>query len=453
MIKIKKGLDLPIEGNPMQKWGDSPSVSKVGVTGVDYVGLKPTMRVQEGDVVKKGQILFSHKNNELFHVTAPAAGNIVAINRGARRLLESIEIKPSGHDEIIFDCIADSQLTPENKAKIQETLSQSGLWTSFRTRPFSKVPTKEQEPGAIFVTAMDSRPFAPYSALVIRRHLQDFQRGVNAVSAFTKGAVYVCQDPNSHLELEPELKQLNENVVFKTFDGPHPAGLVGTHIYHLHPVNVERMVWSIDYQDVIAIGKLLSTGKLWTERTVSIAGPVVKEPMLYQVPVGACLEELTSGKIEEDIEARVISGCVFTGRQSQGKLTFLGRYHNQISILKEGRQRDLLGWHMPGFDKFSVKNTFTSRLLNGRKFAFTTNCAGSKRAMVPIGSYETVFPFDTETTFFLRSLLTQDMDLAVALGVLEFDEDDLGLCSFVCPGKSEYGPLLRKLLETIEKEG
>ena len=449
MIKIKKGLDLPIEGEPRQELGECPSIRSVAIIGDDYVGMKPTMAVKVGDEVKAGQELFSDKKNPGVIFTAPASGKIVAINRGERRVLQSVQIELDGKDEAVaFDSFKSSELGSVDLEKIKSLLVSSGLWTSFRTRPFSKVPGVGSKPAAIFVNAMDTNPLSPYPGVVIEAHKKDFADGLKVVERLTEGTVHLCHDPHTYLPNE-----LPSKVKVNIFSGLHPAGLVGTHIHYLEPVSERKTVWHISYQDVIAIGKLFTSGKLWGKRVISLAGPLVNDPCLYEVPLGASTEDLCKGLVKEG-DLRVVSGSLFSGHHAHGPFGFLGRYHLQVCVLLEGRKRELLGWQMPGFDKFSVKNAFFSKLLpGGRRFAFTTSTGGSVRAMVPVGSYEKVMPLDVEPTFLLRSLLSKDTEQAALLGALELDEEDLGLCTFVCPGKVEYGPMLREILTTIEKEG
>ena len=219
------------------------------------------------------------------------------------------------------------------------------------------------------------------------------------------------------------------------------------------PVSRLRSVWNVGYQDVIAIGKLFGEGVLDVERIISLAGPTVKNPRLLRTRMGVSLAELTEGQLVE-CENRVISGSVLSGRTAMGDETgYLGRYHLQVTALAEGRERELFGWLGLGPTKYSTINSYLGSVIPGAKFRFTTTTNGSDRAMVPIGMYEEVMPMDIMPTFLLRALLMQDIERAEELGALELDEEDLALCTFVCPGKSDYGPLLRKLLTTIEKEG
>jgi Na+-transporting NADH:ubiquinone oxidoreductase subunit A len=236
------------------------------------------------------------------------------------------------------------------------------------------------------------------------------------------------------------------------FDGSHPAGNVGLHIHRLYPAGAGRVVWHIGYQDVTAIGHLLNTGQLEVDRVVSLAGPAVLRPRLFRARLGACLADLTQGELQ-DGELRVISGSVLDGRAMGGEvLGFLGRHHQQVSVLPEGRGRDLLGWIAPRRDKYSIWRAVAGHFAHQPGLPLTTTTNGGARAMVPIGAYERVMPMDIMATHLLRALITGDDEQAVALGALELDEEDLALCTFVCPGKTEYGPLLRQALDRLEKD-
>ncbi|HET8791956.1 MAG TPA: NADH:ubiquinone reductase (Na(+)-transporting) subunit A, partial [Modicisalibacter sp.] len=240
----------------------------------------------------------------------------------------------------------------------------------------------------------------------------------------------------------------------ESFKGPHPAGLVGTHIHYLSPVSLRRQVWHIGYQDVIAVGKLFVEGRLDTSRVIAIGGPHASQPRLLRTRLGASATELLEGEIIGNAsgDTRVISGSVFGGTTAEGALSYLGRFDNQFSLLEEGHQRIFMGWLSPGRQRHSVLGIYLSRLTGLSSFAPTTTTNGSERAMVPVGSYETVMPLDILPTQLLRSLIVGDIEMAMQLGCLELDEEDLALCTYVCPGKYEYGPILRDNLTMIEKE-
>lgn len=446
MIKIRKGLDLPITGSPNQSIEDGPKVRSVAVVGFDYHGMKPTMAVQVGDKVKVGQELFSDKKTPGVVFTAPAAGTIAAINRGAQRVFQSVVIDVECDDAVEFAKYDAAQLATLTPEQVQQNLVQSGLWTAFRTRPYSRVPGLDTKPNSIFVTAIDTNPLAADPNIVIAGQSEAFAQGLTVLARLLEGKVFVCHEAGKDLP-----KGEGSNISYHAFAGVHPAGNAGTHIHHLDPVSANKSVWTVGYQDVIAIGKLFTTGQLFVERVVSLAGPQVEKPRLIRTRLGASLDELTAGQLKSG-ESRVISGSVFGGRAGGSGVRFLGRYHNQISVLEEGRERTMLHYIRPGFKSFSVLPIYISKLTGGM-FDFTTTTNGSERAMVPVGAYERVMPLDILPTQLLRALIVGDTESAQQLGCLELDEEDLALCSFVCPGKYEYGPILRNNLTRIEIEG
>lgn len=445
MIKIKRGLDLPITGAPTQRIEAGRPVRSVAVIGFDYHGMKPTMQVQVGDRVKLGQVLFSDKKTLGVHYTAPAAGVVSAIHRGEKRVLQSVVIDIDGDEQETFAQYPASQLDSLSSEQVRENLQQSGLWTALRARPFSKVPAIDATPSSIFVTAIDTHPLAADPAVIIAEHAADFENGLKVLGNLAK--VFLCKADGASVAGEKLAKVQTES-----FSGPHPAGLPGTHIHFLDPVSASKSVWTINYQDVIAVGKLFTTGQLWMERVVSLAGPVVEKPRLVRTRVGASLDELTAGELQPGYN-RVVSGSLLGGRTAHGAFAYLGRYHLQVSCLREGNDREMLHYLRAGVNKHSVLNIFVSKLMGAKKFAFSTTTNGSPRAMVPVGNYEEVMPLDILPTQLLRSLIVGDTEVAQKLGCLELDEEDLALCTYVCAGKYEYGPILRDNLTRIEKEG
>ena len=446
MIRIKRGLDLPITGAPEQRIEAGRPVRSVAVIGFDHHGMKPTMAVQVGDRVKLGQVLFSDKKTPGVVYTAPGAGTVSAIHRGEQRVLQSVVIDLDGDDAIEFRRCTDAEIDRLDDPTVRSNLIDSGLWTALRARPFSRVPAIDAKPHSIFVTAIDTHPLAADPTVVIAEHKDDFARGVRVLARIAP--VVVCHADGTQMPCSGLA-----NVRTETFAGPHPAGLVGTHIHFLDPVHAEKSVWSLNYQDTIAVGKLFATGRLWTERVVSIAGPMAAKPRLVRTRLGASLDELTAGELKTGKKVRVISGSVFGGRTSRGACAFLGRYHLQVSCLEEGTEREMLHYLRAGANKHSVMNLFISKLSSGKLFDFTTSTNGSPRAMVPIGNYEEVMPLDILPTQLLRALIVGDTEMAQKLGCLELDEEDLALCTYVCAGKYEYGPILRDNLTRIEKEG
>ncbi|MBK6336061.1 MAG: Na(+)-translocating NADH-quinone reductase subunit A [Betaproteobacteria bacterium] len=448
--RISKGLDLPLAGDPVQAIDEARPVGRVALLGADYHGMRPTLLVKEGDRVLRGQPLFEDKKTPGVLHTAPAAGTVAAINRGEMRVFQSLVVDVADDDgadaQVAFAQYRAQPVAGLDAAAIRALLQESGLWTALRTRPFSRVPAPAATPHSIFVTAIDTRPHAPQVAVVLAGREADFEAGLAALTKLAP-KVFLCRAPGTALPGES-----TAGVRVEQFSGPHPAGTAGLHIHLLDPVHEHKAVWHVGYQDVAAIGRLLLTGKLDVERVVALAGPGVLRPRLLRTRLGAALDELTRGELKPG-DLRVISGSVLEGRSAAGPVHgFLGRHDQQVSVLAEGRERELFGWITPGFEKFSVWRVVAGALARNRRLALTTTANGSSRPMVPTGAYERVMPMDVLPTFLLRALITDDVERAEALGVLELDEEDLALCTYVCAGKFEYGPLLRKMLTHIEKE-
>lgn len=455
--RFKKGLDLPIAGEPEQVIQAGPAVRSVAVMAADYVGMKPTMFVKVGDTVKRGQPLFEDKKSPGTVFTSPAAGTVTSVNRGDKRALQSVVIalsdgelrnEPSDEEVVSFDSFEDKDIVSYSRDEVRALLIESGLWTSFRTRPFSKVPHIDSDPDSIFITAMDTNPLAADVDVIYQENVDVFEKGLAAIAKLREGHIYLCSAENSVVAVGPYAGISHEH-----FAGPHPSGTAGLHIHTLRPAHAGRVAWTINYQDVMAIGALITTGKLDVSRVISLAGPQVLQPRLVRTRIGASTDALVEGGLK-DGENRVISGSVLSGRTAQGDVHgYLGRFHLQISVIAEDTEREFLGWLGPGREKFSLINTFVSKLTPKHKFNFTTTTNGSARAMVPIGMYEQVMPMDLMATHLLRALIIGDVERAERLGCLELDEEDLALCTFACPGKYEYGPYLRQILTTIESEG
>ncbi|NOD47536.1 MULTISPECIES: Na(+)-translocating NADH-quinone reductase subunit A [unclassified Ruegeria] len=444
-FKLKKGLDLPVEGAPDQTIHPGPEYKTVGVLGGDYIGLKPKMLVQEGDAVQRGAPLFCHKDAPDAMMVAPVSGKVVAINRGARRVLQSVVIEVSDANDtgVDFSGVGDADTAEGVTAK----LCAAGLWTAFRTRPYSKMPEPGSAPAAIFVTAMDSDPLAADAAAVIQEASDTFTAGLNAISKLTEGATYLCQKEGDAIPGADV-----NGVETAAFSGPHPSGLAGTHIHFLEPLTGDKQVWTIGYQDVIAIGRLLLTGHLDPNIVVALSGPGARQPRLVRTVMGASTDDLTRDEVNVDGTPRIISGSILSGQHADGPTAYLGRFARQISIIREDHDQIPMGWIRPMPSKYSVQPVLGSAFAK-KLYAFTSNLNGGRRAMVPTGVFEELMPQDYLPTQLLRALLVMDTDTAQALGALELDEEDLGLVGFACPAKYEYGLALRDCLTKIEKEG
>ncbi|MEM1314860.1 MAG: Na(+)-translocating NADH-quinone reductase subunit A [Pseudomonadota bacterium] len=441
---LNKGLDIPITGAPREGIDDGPPISVAAVLGDDYIGLKPRIPVEEGQAVGPGTPILINKDQPEIQIVSPAAGRVKAINRGARRKLISIEVEidPEAAEPVDFSAVGD----PAKPEGVAERLCAAGLWTSFRTRPFSKVPSPVSRPTAIFVTAMDTEPLAADPAPIIQDAADDFAAGLRAVASLSEGATYLCHAEGADL---PGVDA--PGVVAAAFAGPHPSGLAGTHVHFLEPPVGEKAVWTIGFQDVIAIGRLMQTGRYDARRVVALTGPACRDPRVVRTIAGASMLELAQSDLP-DGPVRLISGSVLSGRAGEGPSAYLGRYARQVTLIDEDRAQIPFGWIRRMPSKYAVQPVLGSAGLS-KLFPMTSNLNGGRRAMVPLGTFEELMPQDYLPTQLLRALLVMDTDQAQALGALELDEEDLGLVGFACPAKYEYGLALRDCLTRIEKEG
>jgi Na+-transporting NADH:ubiquinone oxidoreductase subunit A len=422
-VRIDEGVDIPLAGEPEQVVSDAAEVRSVALVGTDYIGLRPLMKVEEGDRVKLGQALFADRSNPEILFTSPGSGIVRRINRGPRRALHSVVVDLAGDEEETFGAFGVDQPAGLGRDRIAARLLASGLWTALRRRPFGRVADPRTMPRSIFITATDSNPLEARPELVIARPRDDFLHGLTVVAGLTEGPTFLCQAPG--VETPTGGPASVETV---EFSGPHPSGLVGTHIHFLDPVSAERTVW-----------------------TVALAGPGVERPRLISSRLGASIDELTHGELREG-HHRVISGSILSGRQAAGPLAFLGRFHNQISVIAEAAPRADRGWFVPRRAK--AFSTYRLGLPSGQsRYAMTTALHGQPCAMFPLGGFERVMPLDILATPLLKALLVEDHAMSQALGCLELDEEDLALCTFVCPSKFDYGALLRTCLTAIETQG
>ena len=455
--RIRKGLDVPVPGAPDQRIEPGPEIRRVALVGDDFHGLKPRVHVEVGQTVRRGQLLCEDRGIPGVRHVAPGAGIVEAIHRGPRRSLRSIVIalsegerhgEPADEELEAFSPPAGPDPASWARDALRDLLVRSGMWPVFRTRPFSKVPRPDSVPAAIFVTAMDTNPLAADPEIVLAGRVDDFDLGLAAVARLSGGATYLCVREGSSAG-----GRVRAPVRVEAFAGPHPAGTPGVHIHLLEPAGRNRTVWTIGYQDVLSIGGLLRTGRLDVNRVVALGGPTVRRPRLLRTRLGCSVEDVRDAeKVEEPV--RWISGSVLSGKAAFGpEFGYMGRFDLQLSVLPEGGGREFLAWLAPGTQRFSALPAFWSSVSRPASMRFSTATQGSPRAILPLGAFERVVPMDVLPTFLLRALAVEDLERAEELGALELDEEDLALCGFVDPGKGEFGPMLRRCLEAIERDG
>ncbi len=453
-IRVDKGLDIPVKGPPEQVIGEGRRTETVALLGRDHIALSPVLKVHEGGKVKTGQPLFTERKYPNIVYTSPGSGTVSEIIRGDKRRLLSVVVTLDDVEDVEeFPTWSTDALRGLERAQVVENLLRTGLWTALRTRPYDKVPSPAAVPHSIFVTAIDSNPLSARPEVVIGEAADAFVSGLEVLAHLTPGTLFVCKEPNTVL---PEAHGPNIQVV--DFWGIHPAGLPGTHIHFLDPVSAGKSVWHLDYQDVIAIGKTFNEGRLWTGRIIALAGPGVKQPRLLRTRLGADIGALCDGELKDPPSAsghRLISGSLLSGRTVQPRERHLGRFHSQVAVLAEAppetEKNTQTGW-LP-----RLRGVFSGHGVGLKKpdygFSFTTAMHGKPSAMVPFDGYDRVMPLDILAAPLLRALIVGDTDTAQALGCLELGEEDLALLTFMCPGKFDYGPLLRDALAKIEKEG
>ena len=445
-IHIKKGLDIPISGAPENSIRDGNKVGQVALLGDDYIGMKPTMLVKEGDRVALGQTLFTDKKNEGIIFTSPGCGTVYSINRGAKRKFESVVIRLDGNDAVEF-CTPDTSVESYTQEDIRELLIKSGLWTTLRTRPYGKNPAIDSSPSSLFITASDSSPLAADPRTIIEESKDLYQLGLQILRRMLPCPIHYCSQATELLDCE----QI-DGVDYYSFQGPHPAGMPSTHIHFIDPVHEDKTVWHIVYQDVIGIGHLFNHGTLPTEKIVSLCGAGTINPGLVRTRIGANLTELCRRELSLE-DSRIISGSVLSGRESDDVSCYLGRFHDQVSVIFDSTGRSIFNWLLPGLKRFSTRPVFASAYIKDLKIPMNTALWGGGRAIYPLGTYDEVMPMDIIATSLLKSISKGDTEKSVALGCLELIEDDLGLCGFVCPGKNEFGPVLRNVLTAVELGG
>lgn len=447
--RSRRGLDLPISGTPAPEIDDAGVPTSVALLGEEFVGLKPTLLVDVGDHIRPGQALYEDKKNPGVRYTSPFGGEVTAVHRGDRRAFLALTIKVDRTARpVSFSSYTGRPAGGLSQKEVVDLLIESGEWTALRSRPFGRVPSPETHPAAILVNGIDSQPLAPDPLAAVSGSEDDLTAGLAMLAKLTEGPVFVTTRPGREIP-RPE----GDRFRHEQFAGKHPAGTAGYQIHRLMPAGRQRSIWYLDLQEAVALGHLARTGTLDAHRVVSYGGPAVSNPRLLRAARGAMIAPL----IDEDPTdegTRVVAGSVLSGRSARKPETaFLGRFDRQISVLAEDRERRLLGWTLPGFNQFSVTRAFASTLLPGKRFAMNTSTNGSPRAIVPIGLYEKVSPFDFEPTFLLKALVMRDVERAEELGCLELAEEDVDLWSFVCPGKIDYRTPLREVLTELEKEG
>jgi len=443
VIRLKKGLDIKLKGSAEKVLEKLPIPATVALKPTDFPGLTPKLSVKAETEVKAGDALFYDKYHPEVLFTAPVGGKVISVNRGERRRILEVVIETNESAGAVKFKKADPASLSENEVK--EQLLKSGLWPFIKKRPYGVVASPSEKPLSIYISTFDTAPLAPDYNFVIKEQMNTFQTGINALAKLTEGKVYLGVNKGSAFT---GIKQVEIN----TFQGPHPAGNVGIQIANTKPINKGDVVWTLNAQDVLFIGRLFETGEVDFSKIVAVAGSEVKTPKYYQTVLGAPISALTQGKlIEADYNQRIISGNVLTGTHLE-PTSFLGFYDSLVSVIPEGDEYEFIGWADPGFSKFSASKAFFGKLFPKKEYVLNANIHGGERAFVMSGQYEKLVPMDILPVHLLKAILVNDIDKMEQLGIYEVVEEDLALCEYACTSKIEVQKILRQGINTMIKE-
>jgi Na+-transporting NADH:ubiquinone oxidoreductase subunit A len=444
-VRLKKGLDIKLKGGAAKVLAGEVVANLYGVKPVDFPGLTPKLNVREGDKVQAGSPLFHDKLRPEILFTSPVSGEVLYINRGDRRKLLEIVVQKEGEEYVDFGKADAAGLSRE---KIRETLLKSGLWPAIRQRPYNVIANPNNVPDAIFISGFDTAPLAPdYNFIIDNSQETNYRKGIAALSKLTDGKINLTLNGKGD---SSEVLKKTSGVEISYISGPHPAGNVGIQIHHIRPVNKGDKVWTVNLQDVLAIGRLFEEGIYRPDRIIALTGSVVVNAQYYIIRSGASISSMVKDNVKSG-NLRYISGNVLTGTRIEAD-GFLGYYDSQVTVIPEGDYYEFFGWMMPGFDKFSFSKTFASSLLPRKSYSLDTNLHGGERAFVMTGMYEKVVPMDIYPMQLLKAILAEDIEMMENLGIYEIAEEDFALCEYICPSKVEIQSIVRKGIDLMIRE-
>lgn len=443
VIKIKKGLDIPLSGKAEKVFGQTQLPGLFAVKPTDFHGVVPKMVVKEGDPVKIGTVLFFDKYHPEVKFVSPVSGTLKSVNRGERRRILEVILESDGKDEFVDFGTADiGSLSSE---AVIAKLLEAGAWPYIRQRPYNVIANPTEKPRSIFISGFDTAPLAPDMDFVLTGQEAAFKAGVDVLKK-------LCVDIHIGLSRESATKvyQNLNGVQIHRFAGPHPAGNVGVQISQIAPINKGEKVWVIQPQEIVSIGLLFTTGKHDFSRSIVLAGSEVLRPAYFRYRLGASVSELLRNNVTNET-LRIISGNVLTGEHIEPD-GYVGFYHTQVTVIPEGNYHEFLGWALPGFGKFSMSRSYFSWLCSNKEYKLDANMHGGHRAIVVSGQYDKVLPMDILPEHLFKAIITEDIDKMEQLGIYEVVEEDVALCEFVCTSKMELQALLRSGIELMIKE-
>lgn len=445
IFKLKRGLNIRLKGEAAKVLETSFEAVELAIKPTDFPGLSPKIMVKAGQEVKAGEPLFLDKNNPEIIFTAPASGEILAVNRGERRKVLEIVLKSNGKNNCVEFTKADPQKL--TRSEVKEQIKKSGLWPFLRQRPYGTVAKPESTPLHIFISGFDSAPLAPDYEFILKGQTSAFQTGINALAKLTDGKIHVGISPAQENGFFSGIK----NIEITQFSGPHPSGNVGIQIHHISPISKGDIIWTINPQEVIYIGRLFETGKIDLSKIIALVGSEVKTPKYFRVTHGTNLSGLLKDATKKEVTERFISGNVLTGTKVDTN-DYLGFFDQQVTVIPEGDYSEFLGWAMPRLNKFSLSRSYFSWLSPKKEYKADANMNGEERAYVVTGQYEKVLPMDILPVFLVKAIIAEDIDKMEQLGIYEVIEEDMALCEYVCTSKTEVQSILRNGINLMIKE-
>lgn len=447
VYKLRKGLDIPLMGKAEKVFTRTEQAGLYALKPTDFIGLTPKMVVEVGDRVKAGTSLFIDKNRPSVQFTSPVSGEVVAINRGERRRILEVVVRPDTVQECECFDVADPK--DLGRERVIEGMLKAGVWPLVRQRPYAIIANPNDTPRDIFISGFDTSPLAPDLDFVVKDESQAFQTGVDALSKLTTGRVHL----NLNAEYPPNpIYTKTKGVQVNLFKGPHPAGNVGVQIHHIAPISKGEVVWAVNPLDVIIIGRLFLKGMYNPTKVIALAGSEVLKPKYFIIKTGASIANIVRNNVTQPYEQlRFISGNVLTGSRIPHD-GYLGTYDNLVTVIPEGNHFEFIGWAQPGFGKFSASRTFWSWLMPGRTYRHHTNYNGGERAYVLTGQYERVLPMDIYPVHLIKAIMAKDIDRMEQLGIYEVAEEDFALCEYVCTSKTEVQSIIREGIDLMIKE-
>lgn len=447
VIRLKKGLDIKLIGEAEKAIVNAPVAETYAVKPSDFKGVTPKLLVKVDDQVKAGTSLFFDKYNPEVLFASPISGTVVAINRGEKRKILEIVIAPSAQRE--YEEFNVGKIDSLSREDVVAKILESGLWPLLTQRPYGILACSKVTPRDIFVSGFDSAPLAADVDLMLQNNSVEFEKGMEVLNKLTSGKVFLGVSSDSTAKSFKSVK----NVVVTTFEGKHPAGNVGVQIHHTAPIAKDDIVWTINIQDLVILGRLFCTSKVDMTRIIAVAGSLINKPKYYKVLPGASIGSFVTNSIIKNSEQkpRVISGNVLTGTkiEENGHLCYQS---NMITVIAEGDYYEFIGWFAPRFNKFSLSRSYFSWLTPSKKYALDTNLNGGERAFVMTGEYEKVLPMDIYPVYLIKAILAEDIDKMENLGIYEVIEEDLALCEFVCSSKIDVQSILREGINLMIKE-